>query len=202
MKPALFVAAAAFFAASASAQLVEPAAPALQRAPAQAFDAAFRPFPRVYGRNEAATPNAHLFQENFRTDPRLIGGVELFPYLSIEAGYVELFDRGFHRIDPGRPEDVSGALGVRGYSSHVAVRHDVRVTDDLTAFGKLGVAHSVRKTSGKGETDRGVYAGVGARYRVNERTTVEAQYGMHGNAAKWGSAANSTGLRGSVKMGF
>jgi hypothetical protein len=83
--------------------------------------------------------------EGFRTDPRLVAGVNLNPYLAVETGYRERIDRGFHAVDPGRPEDVSGALGVKGSHSYLAGKLTVPVNDSFSAYGKLGIAYSERK---------------------------------------------------------
>jgi hypothetical protein len=49
----------------------------------------------------------------------------------------------------------------------------------------------------------GAYAGMGARYKLNEKATVSAQYEQYGNSAKkWGSETNNSGLSAKFKMGF
>ncbi|MET0980980.1 MAG: outer membrane beta-barrel protein [Telluria sp.] len=182
----------------------EPSAPTLQRqAPGQArFDQGFQPFPRTYGGNEAANPGDKL-HKGFRTDPRLVGGIELAPGLSLEAGYVNGFDRGFHGIDEGRPEEVSGALGNHGHSIHVAGKVSAPLGERLSAYGKLGVAHSARKAYGRPATDTGLYTGVGAQYKLDENAGIEAEVGRHGNAArKWSNVTNADAVKARVKIGF
>jgi hypothetical protein len=104
----------------AQAQLVDPASASQLQVKPSAETKAFARIPSLvessYMRNEAENPNDRLM-EGFRTDPRLVAGVNLNPYLAVETGYRERIDRGFHVVDPGRPEDVSGALGVKGFHS-------------------------------------------------------------------------------------
>lgn len=222
MKPhCLAFAAAIALAGSAQAQLAEPAPDAYSRpkqtTAQQLFDKAYQPYPRAYGGNQAAGLNDRAFAGLFKKAPRLLGGYELFPHLAIEAGYVDLYDRGFHRIDPGPPEDASGALAARSFSTHVAAKLTLPLTDSLDLYGKVGVAHSALKGAdekanararGAGTTtakpvDTGLFVGAGAQYRLDDKTTVDAQYGKHGHAAeKWGKATNATGVKANVNMGF
>jgi opacity protein-like surface antigen len=226
MKPYRFAhAAAILFAGAAQAQVVEQPSQATNlystsKRPAMqdAFDKAYQPWPRAYGGNEAASPNDKAFEGLFTRDPRLLGGYQLSPSLAIEAGYVYLLDYGFHRINPGPLESLPGTLNLNNFSSHLAVKYSVPLTDRLLAFGKVGVAHSQITPSRHAmaldakhgaprqrqpESDRGTYLGAGAQYRLDETTTIDAQYGKHGDAAsKWGKDTNSTGVRANLKMGF
>ncbi|GGY27011.1 outer membrane beta-barrel protein [Pseudoduganella albidiflava] len=219
----LAFAAALLLAGAAHAQVVEQA-PGTFTAPGQSatqalFDKAYRPYPHAYGGNEAASPNDKVFQERFRRDPRLLGGYQLTPNLAIEAGYVYLLDRGFHRIDAFEPDNALGSLSTSNFSSHLALKYSLPLTGRLTAFGKVGVAHSVMtpslnavaldkaydtdKPARKKEADRGRYLGVGAQYKLSDKASIDAQYGSHGESAgKWGKAANSTGARANLKIGF
>jgi hypothetical protein len=44
---------------------------------------------------------------------------------------------------------------------------------------------------------------LGARYKLNEKASVSAQYEQYGNSArKWGSDTNNSGLSAKFKMGF
>lgn len=201
---------------NAQAQLLEaaPAAP-LEALPVEPFKDNFEPYPRTYGSNTSANPNDRLFNREFKTDPRLLMGVAITPTLAFETGYVHLLDRGFHWVLPREAPEAAGALGTRGSSMHVAAKVTLPLSDSLSAYGKLGLAHSVRPVD-KAELahrqlpknalqrfDTGVYAGAGASLKVNERTTIGAKVEKHGNAAKsFGSGTNSTGLKADLKMGF
>lgn len=218
-------AAAVLFAGSAHAQLMEPLSPeqanlyATQRSAMQeSFDEAYQPYPRAYGRDEGAVSNDKAFKGLFKRNPRLVGGYQLTPNFAIEAGYVYLMDRGFRRIDPWEPENPLGSLNINNFSSHLAAKYSLPLTDKLVAFGKVGKAHSVMtvptsvarriaRETGKPvrekEMDTGLYVGAGAQYQLDEKTTIDAQYGRHGDSAKkWGKDTNSTGVRANLKMGF
>lgn len=190
----------------------------------------FKRYSPFYGRNEAANPNDRLFP-GFRTDPRLVIGVALNDYLAIEGGYAHLRDEGFHKIDTfdGRRRAVesavaAGALGVVSNTTYLAAKITVPVTERLTAYGKLGVAQSTVNNDGfvtanraqavaearaagrpgapmGSESATGAYGAVGAKYKLNDRTTLSGEYTVNGSADKFKSS-NASGLRGSVGIGF
>jgi opacity protein-like surface antigen len=214
MKTSCFaLAGAAIFAAgSAQAQLLDqPAPPQLRNAdPAQSqpFAGSFRPFPRPY-KIENETPISYdTIFDSYRTDPKLLAGVELSPNLALETGFVNLFSRGFHFVEYGRADERAGALGTKGFSSHFAGKLTVPVGERFSAYGKLGVAYSQRKASdGAGNSARdidvGPYANVGARFKLNEKASVSGEFTRFGNTAnKWGGETNATGVSTKLKVGF
>jgi hypothetical protein len=210
--------AALFAAGSACAQLVNPVAQARlqkQASPeASAFAKIPAPFERNYVRDEGEHPFTKMF-DGFRTDPRLVAGINLNRYLALEAGYAERKDRGFHRagrhsiVDPYSALDETGALGVEGFHSFAAVKASVPITDDLSAYGKLGVAYSERRgvdALGKisPNTDIGAYTGIGGQYRLNEKAAVSVEGQKFGNtASKWSSRdSNGNRVNAKVNLGF
>jgi hypothetical protein len=193
---------------AAQAQLLKPA-PRLEAQPspeARAFAKMPLPFEPAYMVNEAEHPFTTLFQ-GYRSDPRLVAGINLNRYLALEAGYVERIDRGFHAIDPRDSLDTAGALGVKGFHSYVGVKATAPITGDLSAYGKLGVAYSERRGAdavGKeGNVDTGAYTGVGAKYRLNEKASVNVEGRKFGNTAeKWGNDTNGNSVNAKLNLGF
>lgn len=175
----------------------------------------FKRYEPLYGGNETANPNDRQFS-GFSTDPRLVLGYAFTKNFAIEAGYSHLHDRGFHKIEPDAVDQAlaAGALGVRSHSTHVAARLTVPLSERLSAYGKLGIAHSQLKRDGLpppgatvgGEPIRtagkGAYGAIGAQFRVNERTTIKAEARSNGSASKLDGVSNASGLRGSVGIGF
>ena len=172
-----------------------------------------QPVPRTY-MGDAAETGGLRYQDKsafgvYVSDPKLFAGVNLSPNFAIEAGYANLYTRGFHFADYARPDEVNGALGTKGANSYLAARLNVPVNDQVSAYGKLGVAVSDRVAHDKtlrntvSDTDVGAYVGMGARYKVNEKASVSAGYEQYGNSAKkWGSETNNSGLQAKFKMGF
>jgi opacity protein-like surface antigen len=217
MKPISFALAAGLLAGGgAQAQLLDdaPAPKSLSSAPAlsQPF-AKVQPVPRTYMGNAAepvGLPNADKSAFGvYVADPKLFGGINVSPNFAIETGYANLYTRGYHFADYARADEVKGALGTKGFNSYLAAKVNVPDNDVFSAYGKVGVAYSERVAHDKtlrattSDADVGAYAGMGARYKLNEKATVSAQYEQYGNSAKkWGSETNNSGLSAKFKMGF
>lgn len=217
MKTSSFALAAGLLAAGgAQAQLLDgataPGTLSSTPAPSQPFGKV-QPVPRTYMGN-AAEPVAMRNPDKsefgvYVADPKLFGGINLSPNVALEAGYANLYTRGYHFADYARPDEVNGALGTKGFNSYLAARVNVPVNDSFSAYGKVGVAYSERVAHDKtlrataSDSDVGAYAGMGARYKLTERASVSAQYEQFGNSAKkWGSETNNSGLSAKFKMGF
>ena len=164
------------------------------------FAGSHQPYPRVYGGDAAAQPNDHLLR-GMRRDPQPLAGVEMAPNVAIEGGAVLLPDRGLHRVEPGT-ENAPIDLRERGTSSHLAARYALPESDGVSAYGKVGVAHSARQVAGKSVTDTGVYTGAGARVKVDKATTVSGEYTRHGDAASKFGRLSKDGIKANLKMGF
>lgn len=156
---------------------------------------------RSYGKNLAENPNDRLFNGMFKTDPKLLFGVELSPSWALEAGYVNLYDRGFHRVDERDTGDTAGALGANGSSTHVAVKYTMPITEQLSAYGKVGVGHS-EMTGGARKAETGLYTGAGAKLKVDEGTTIRGEYGSHGGGLKSFGNSNSNSIKADVGIRF
>jgi len=204
------LAAAALTGASAEAQLADPASQArLQARPSPAAKAFARipaPFEPAYMVNEGEHPFTGLF-DGYRSDPRLVAGINLNRYLALEMGYRERKDRGFHAIDPRDPLDTTGALGAKGFNSYVAVKVTAPITDNLSAYGKLGASHSERRGGDalgrQNNVVGGAYTGIGAQYKLNDKASVTVEGQKFGNSAeKWGSDTNANGVNAKLKLGF
>jgi len=211
--PALALAAIAFAGAPLPAQAVEPAGPAApvelaDTRPRTVFAAPRDPgnqaFPRVYGANLNANPNDRQFGGLFKTDPRLLMGVAVTPALAFEAGYVNLLDQGFRPVNERDPEDTTGAIGLRGFNLHVAAKVTQPLGERLSAYGKLGVAHSQSRRGVVQGVDTGLYTGVGARYKMSERLTIDGGFENHGHAAeRFNDATNSSSrVKANLSLGF
>ena len=156
---------------------------------------------RLYGANVAAQPNDHVFK-GFRRDPRLIMGAKVAPNVALEAGYVNLPDRGLYREEQGRAEGASQGLGEKGSSNHLAVKVSTPEDERLSAYAKAGIAYSEVKRSIDAGSDTGLYTGAGAKFRLDNTTSVNAEFSRHGDAAKKLGNVIKDGIKGSMQMGF
>jgi hypothetical protein len=172
--------------------------------------AGIQPIPRGYMRNEAEPdriPRDPAAFGRWVTDPRLLAGVRLTPFLALEAGYVNLYDRGTYFVDYREASGAADALNLKGFNSHVAARLTVPVGDRLEAFGKAGVAASefrYRDDLGRAikETDVGPYVGAGAKYKVSGKASVSGSVERYGNSDRWGPNTNNNALKAKVNLGF
>ena len=156
---------------------------------------------RLYGANVAAQPNDHVFK-GFRRDPQLVGGVKVAPHVALEAGYVNLPDRGLYRVERGRAEDASEVLGDKGSSNHLAVKVSTPEDERLSAYAKAGIAHSVVKRGVNAGSDTGLYTGGGAKLKLDKSTSVNAEFSRHGDTAKKLGRVIRDGIKGNLQLGF
>jgi len=166
------------------------------------FEKALQAAPKIDGQSLSDNPNDRSFNGMFKTDPKLLFGVGIAPGWSLEAGYVNLFDRGFHRIDERDARDTAGALGINGFSTHAAAKYSFPMTERLSAYGKLGIAYSRAAGHGDSASQTGLYTGIGARLQVSERVTVGVEYGSYGAGVKSLGKSNANQLKAEVGITF
>jgi hypothetical protein len=206
MKACGFVVAAGFFlAGAAQAQLLN--------VPPSSFQAhtltlsKTQPFPLPYINSDVPVLQSNPLH-TYRSDPKLVLGFDLTPNLGLEAGFANLYSRGFHYVDmEGRPDEREGVLGNHGFTSYLAAKLEAPVGERLSAYGKLGVAYSERETRDAAamplkEGDAGLYANMGARYKLTEKATVSGEYQRAGDSKKWGGDTNANGVGAKLHLGF
>jgi hypothetical protein len=169
--------------------------------------------PRIYAGDATGTGATRIFDNGsafgvYRTDPKLVAGIRLTRHLAVETGYTGLINRGHYLADYTRPDDMAGALGVKGFHSYLAARLELPLGERLQAVGKLGVAHSEYVRVGlRGATARefdvGPYVSVGLQYQLGKDATLVGAYERYGNTAqRWGTNTNNNGLSLKFNMGF
>ncbi|MGH8853518.1 MAG: porin family protein [Telluria sp.] len=129
-----------------------------------------------------------------KLNPKLVGGYAFSDSLGLEAGYVDF------RKGPlvGTPAPEARTIDLGGFGSYIAARFTKPLFDKLSAFGKLGVAHSERKATIGGTlrkaTDTGAYAGFGLQYAVTQKMAVTAEYERFGKDKPSGAKADAWSL--------
>ena len=138
-------------------------------------------------------------------DAKIFGGVDFSNNLGVEAGYVNFSkqDRHYSAAYTNIPGGVT--VNTKGYGAYVAAKYTVPINERFSAYGKLGLAHSQRKWKSdigysSTDNDNGVYAGLGAQYKLNENVSVVGEYENYGKGKDSGAPAGvwSAG----VKFGF
>ena len=124
-----------------------------------------------------------------RVGTKVFGGVAFSDSLAVEGGYIDL------RKGTAAPEARTIDLG--GFGTYVAARLMRPLTETLSAFGKLGVAHSQRKVGSAGnigprkDTDTGIYGAFGLQYAIKPGVAISAEYERYGKDKKTGAKADA-----------
>lgn len=120
---------------------------------------------------------------------KIFGGVAFSDSLAVEGGYIDL------RKGTAAPEARTIDLG--GFGTYVAARLMRPLTETLSAFGKLGVAHSQRKVGNastigtRKDTDTGIYGAFGLQYAIKPGVAISAEYERYGKDKKTGAKADA-----------
>ena len=148
---------------------------------------------RAYvGASAVSAKNSTL--DAHKADGKLFGGYNFNEQLGVEAGWVN-----HHKTDVG----VRGST--EGYGTYVAAKYTVPVNEQVGVYGKLGVSHSERKlTNNLGQRfkddDTGGYGGVGVEYKLNQNTSLLAEYERYGKSKAYGAKADVWNV--GLKYGF
>lgn len=155
--------------------------------------------PQAYvGISAARTPDSGFGRD---TVPKLFGGVDFANNVGIEAGYVD-FGNQHSRYDyNGDHYDYSG----KAHAAYVAGKYTLPLGARFSAYGKLGVAYTSWESRSEingnldyryRASDTGLYGGLGAQYRLNDKLSVNAEF-EHFDGGKGGlkSGVWSVGLK-------
>jgi opacity protein-like surface antigen len=131
-------------------------------------------------------------QDDWKAGAKIFGGVDFNQNWGVEAGYTRFGDADA-RYSIGA---VPGTLSTKAHSIYVAGKGSVPVNEQLSVFGKLGVAHNkneVRATLASLNRDDSkdeVYAGLGAQYNINKQVALTAEYERYGKKKDIGVKAD------------
>jgi OOP family OmpA-OmpF porin len=131
--------------------------------------------------------------DGYKASAKVFGGVEFDQRYGVEAGYTDFRSSDFSYTDAG-----TGAAGhgsSDGYGVYVAGKASVPVNDQISAYGKLGVAYSQRKLNSNlglhaEQNDTGAYAAVGLQYNINPQVALTAEYERYGKSKDFGAKAD------------
>ena len=128
-----------------------------------------------------------------KADGKLFGGYQFDDRLGVEVGATN-----HHKTDFAN----GGVRGnTEGYGAYVAAKYTMPVNEQVSAYGKLGVSHSMgeMKTNVGNfkHSDNSGYAGLGVEYKLNQNTALVAEYERYGKTKDFGASANvwSAGLK-------
>jgi opacity protein-like surface antigen len=135
---------------------------------------------------------SNVNSDGYKTSAKIFGGVELDQRYGVEAGYTDFRKSDFSYT---APNGAAGRGQSDGYGVYVAGKATAPINDQLSAYGKLGVAYSKRKLSSNTgmnmeNNDTGVYAGVGLQYNINQQVALTAEYERYGKSKDFGAKAD------------
>jgi OOP family OmpA-OmpF porin len=143
---------------------------------------AFVTQPQAYIGIGAATAN-NKSTDDYKTNAKIYGGVNLNQNVAIEAGYTN-FDK----------EDFANG-SVKGSGTYLAGKYSVPLGERFSGYGKLGLSYNERKYSDSlgsrvNNYDTGLYGGVGVEYKLNEKLALNAEYERYGKDKAFGAKAD------------
>lgn len=200
MRIVLFVA--VYAAGSAQAQLLAPTGDvALKAAPRTALPL-IRSSPYLDNDSSGLPPGDPQAVYLYRADPKLSASIQFTPAFAVESTLTNPNYSPAPRYVGSGPRLAQGApLLVGGYDVETAGRLAIPVNDDLSTYGKLGIASSVRQHWQGRTTDVGAAASVGASLKLNQGQTATLEIPISTVSRKtFGGTDGSYGAR--LRLGF
>jgi OOP family OmpA-OmpF porin len=136
----------------------------------------------------------NLVTGDYRVSPKIFGGYEFTPNWAVEAGYTHFGEETAYIWAGGDISDRS-RYRVKGYSSYVAGKYTIPLSERFSAFGKLGLQHSERINDVAGfprwtERDTGLYGGLGVQYALSRNLALTGEYERYGKDKNSGAKAD------------
>lgn len=139
--------------------------------------------------------------DDWQAGAKIFGGYNIDRNWAVEAGYTRFGGKEFDLSTlPGYPKG-----NVKGANSYVAARYGIPLNDRVSAYGKLGVSYTERKTampysSNLAHYDSGLYGAIGLQYALTPNVALVGEYERHGTTKEWGVKADSVSV--GLKYGF
>ncbi|HEV7813779.1 MAG TPA: outer membrane beta-barrel protein [Janthinobacterium sp.] len=184
-------------------------------AAAMASVSAFAQDPNTWYAGAGVTDNHYKFDVPNATSPdnrsgyaaagKFFGGYNIDKMWGVEAGYTDFGSNGYNYTDAttGR----AGSITSSSHAFYVAGKGTYSVTDQVSVFGKLGVARSHDSIDGTGiasgitgQNKNGLYASVGGEYAINKKISLIAEYEKLGQTPDQGRKSAAFSL--SAKYNF
>jgi OOP family OmpA-OmpF porin len=135
-----------------------------------------------------------------RATAKVFGGYEFNRNWALEGGFTGFRTSDFLLWDGTQDGPVTEGH-VRSRAAYVAGKYTIPINENFAAYGKLGLSHSERKVSSPQwsftERDTGLYAGLGAQYKLTRDLSAVVEYERYGKRKTFGPKADvySVGLK-------
>jgi OOP family OmpA-OmpF porin len=129
--------------------------------------------------------------DGYKASAKVFGGYDFDQRYGVEAGYTDFRSSNLNFTQNG----ATGSGSAKGYGVYVAGKATAPITDEFSAYGKLGVAYSHRElntSTGLNSTnhDTGAYAAVGVQYNISPQVGLTAEYERYGKTKDFGAKAD------------
>jgi OOP family OmpA-OmpF porin len=142
-----------------------------------------------------------------RATAKIFGGYEFNRNWGVEAGFTRFRTSEFMAWDSTSDGGFDVSPGsMKTWRSYAAGKYTMPISEKFSAFGKFGLSHSERKVSvpkqGWSYTDRdtGLYAGLGAQYKLTKDLDAVVEYERYGKRKVYGPKADVYSI--GLKYGF
>lgn len=142
-----------------------------------------------------------------RATAKIFGGYDFTPNWGVEAGLAGFRTSEFTAIDYRQDGSYDWGQGkVKSYRAYLAGKYTMPVTERLSAVGKFGLSYSERKVSVSlpgwsfNDSDTGLYAGLGAQYKLARNLDAVVEYERYGKRKNFGPKADVYSI--GLKYGF
>jgi opacity protein-like surface antigen len=130
---------------------------------------------------------------DYKAGGKIFGGLELDKTWGIEAGYTD-FRSTDYTVGTGA---LAPRWNTKGHAIYVAGKGNMALNDQLSLFGKLGLASvkteaklygsGVPVISSTSDTQTGAYAAIGAQYNLSKQVALTAEYERYGKSRSIGA---------------
>ena len=120
--------------------------------------------------------------DGWKPSVKVFGGVDINPMWAVEAGYTDLRKADFNY----RIGSATGTGTVDGSRAYIAAKASVPMNEQISFYGKLGAGYQKTKYSSSpglyngSNSDTGLYAGLGAQYKINPQVALTLEYERYG----------------------
>lgn len=129
---------------------------------------------------------------------KVFGGYNIDKNWAVEGGYQDFGSRDYHYTANGAP----GTINSGSHAFYVAGKGTQAINEQVSVFGKLGVARTHDGVSGTGvanmsEADpskTALYASVGASYAINTNVSLVTEIEHYGKAPDFGRKKNAVAV--------
>jgi len=127
--------------------------------------------------------------DGWKPSLKVFGGVDINPMWGVEAGYTDLRKASVN-YNIG---NVAGSGTADGKRAYVAAKATMPLNEQVSFYGKLGAGYQKTEFSastpglGRSDSDTGVYAGVGAQYKLSQQVALTLEYERYGKKKDFGA---------------